>query len=176
MPAPMFLAGVACEGCHIQLPGHNVDTARATELSCMSCHGPRYRSVNRQWKEISERRARALRRQLRSTVSLFGSERPDELSDASFNLEMVEKGKGVHNLGYSFALLDEAHRLLNEARGTIGRKPLSVPWPEVPYSSSCLKCHQGIELQQSVHRDSRRHGKGYQVNLIGKDQEGEGPS
>jgi len=149
MPAPMFLAGVACEGCHIQVTGHEVDTPLATEVSCMSCHGPRYRSVNRQWKEITERRTKALRRQLNSTISLFASERPSALSDASFNLEMVEKGKGVHNLGYSFALLGEAHRMLNAARRTIGRKPLSVPWPEVPYSSSCLQCHQGIELQES---------------------------
>lgn len=149
MPAPMFLAGVACEGCHIQLPGHEADTARATEISCMSCHGPRYHSVYQQWKAITRDRTSALRMQLQSTTSLFPAEEPPSLSDARYNLELVEKGKGVHNLGYSFALLQESHRLINEARKNKGSRPLSIPWPEVPYSSPCLKCHQGIELQEA---------------------------
>lgn len=165
MPAPMFMAGVACEGCHVQLPGQEAETARATEVSCMSCHGPRYRSVYLQWRGVTDQRASSLRAQLRSTASMFPSGQPSSLKDASYNLELVEKGRGVHNPGYSFALLQESHRLLNEVREDSGRRPLPVPWPEVPYSSPCLNCHQGIELQ-----DSRPFGRSFshESHVVGR--------
>ena len=37
MPDVMYLAGVRCEGCHLETPGHEIRQAGA--ISCMSCHG-----------------------------------------------------------------------------------------------------------------------------------------
>src|SRR5262249_30662925 len=45
IPSPMFLAGIRCEGCHLQIPGHTTDVRRASDVSCMSCHGASYRSI-----------------------------------------------------------------------------------------------------------------------------------
>jgi nitrate/TMAO reductase-like tetraheme cytochrome c subunit len=147
MPAPMFTAGVACEGCHFSLPQQEDDTARATEVSCMSCHGARYRSTYLRWQEGVSQRTQLLKRQLQSTARLFSGAEPEQLGDARHNLTLVEEGKGVHNVRYAFALLTRAHEFLNQARGQIGRSGLAIPWPEVPYESTCVQCHQGIEGQ-----------------------------
>ncbi|MGB6334596.1 MAG: cytochrome c3 family protein, partial [Thermoanaerobaculia bacterium] len=65
--------------------------------------------------------------------------------DARANLELVEKGKGIHNVRYSLALLDAAHGQLNEARREQGLAEVGAPWPTAPYESECLSCHAGAE-------------------------------
>jgi len=147
MPAPMFLAGVACEGCHFALPGQKVDSVPATDISCMSCHGPRYRPVFYRWIESAKQRTSSLRKQLRTTQNLFRGPEPKELQDARHNLQLVESGRGVHNIRYAFALLEKAHKWLNQARREAGIPTLPRPWPKAGFESECLACHQGIESQ-----------------------------
>jgi hypothetical protein len=62
----------------------------------------------------------------------------------------VERGQGVHNVRFAFALLATAHRQLNEAREHVGRTALPQPWPELPFSSPCFDCHQGIETESGA--------------------------
>ena len=150
MPAQLFLAGVACEGCHFSLPGHETESVTASEVSCMSCHGPRYRSAYYRWIESTEKRTNALRRQIRSTQSLFRGPEPELLQDSRHNLQLVESGRGVHNIRYAFALLSKAHEWLNEVRENNGRSKLPVPWPEIQYESECITCHLGIEIHQGT--------------------------
>ncbi len=147
MPAPMFLAGVSCESCHQQWAGHDSQSALGTEISCMSCHGPRYRPVYFRWKETMASRTRALRSQFDRTAALFAGTEPEPLQNARHNLELVENGRGVHNVRFSYALLARSHDQLNEARAGLDRSGLKRPWPEVPYESPCMPCHQGIEDQ-----------------------------
>ena len=149
MPAPMFLAGVACEGCHIQLPGAEQESVQATEISCMSCHGPKYKSVLLGWKRSVKERTDAVSRQLRSTASLVRETESQALADARYNVELVQKGRGIHNQRYAFALLSHSHKLLNDVRAEIGRPLLSVPWPEIPFESPCSQCHQDIVTQKA---------------------------
>ncbi|HXI04462.1 MAG TPA: cytochrome c3 family protein [Candidatus Saccharimonadales bacterium] len=147
IPDPMFLAGVRCEGCHIEVPGHETDTKHASELSCMSCHGPTYRKIFFSWKDGVRERTEGLGRQLSETTAALRGNVPASLNDARFNFNLVSSGHGVHNVRYSYALLDRAHDDMNQARTDYGLGKLPVPWTKIPYDSPCLQCHQGIEGQ-----------------------------
>ncbi len=147
MPSPMFQAGVRCEGCHLQIPGHDTGTRTASEISCMSCHGPSYRKIYLDWKATVAERTGAMERQYSETARAFPGPEPAPLQDARINLDLVSRGHGIHNVGYAYALLSRAHKDLNQAREARGLSPLPAPWPEVPYPSPCLSCHEGIESQ-----------------------------
>jgi len=112
----------------------------------MSCHGPEYRTLFESWQRTVATRTAALRRQLDSTGRQLGSSPPAIFADARANLELVERGRGIHNVPYSLALLEAAHRQLNEARTTRRVGELQTPWPRAPYESPCVECHAGAEV------------------------------
>lgn len=112
----------------------------------MSCHGPEYRTLFDSWQETVSTRTAALRRQLDATDRQLGSSPPAVFADARANLELVEGGRGIHNVPYSLALLDAAHRQLNEARRSRRLDELRLPWPQAPFESPCLECHAGAEV------------------------------
>ena len=147
MPDPMFLAGVRCEGCHLEIPGHATETRRASDISCMSCHGPSYRSLYLSWKEDIGRRTGALQAQITQTASALGGPVGADLDDARHNLDLVVKGHGIHNVRFARALLGRAHADMNGARASRGLARLPLPWSEAAYESPCLECHAGIESQ-----------------------------
>jgi nitrate/TMAO reductase-like tetraheme cytochrome c subunit len=148
MPSPMFEAGVRCEGCHMPLPGQDAAVNRASEISCMACHGPSYRKIYRSWKEGSERRVASVARELQETERALAGPAPRSLIDARHNVDIVRRGHGVHNISYAYALLVQAHEGINTARRARGLAPLPRPWREPRYSSPCLVCHAGIEDQR----------------------------
>jgi nitrate/TMAO reductase-like tetraheme cytochrome c subunit len=177
IPDPMFLAGVRCEGCHLEIPGREVETRAASDLSCMSCHGPEYRKIYLSWKEGLARRTDSLRAQLEKTASAVGrsgsasgDSEPTALDDARFNLEMVARGKGIHNVRYAYALLDRSHEDMNRARTERGLAELPLPWTEVGQGSPCMQCHQGIE-NQSGRFEGKRYAHGPHVVRAGLDCE-----
>lgn len=162
-PDVMYLAGVRCEGCHVN--HGDGETALAGEVSCMSCHGPKYRQVYKNWQVTVAERTSGVRKQLDSTARLLGSESPAAFEDATANLRLVERGKGIHNVPYSVAVLEAAHAQINEARAEEGYAKLTTPWPTAPYASDCLACHAGVEtLQLSV------FGRGFahQPHVVGQ--------
>ncbi len=161
MPSPMFAAGVRCEGCHFTLPGHPTEVARASEISCMSCHGPRYRAVFVSWRDGVRSRTTALEKELERTERELHADRapPSDgetrswrrsLDDARFNVDLVTRGRGVHNVDYAYALLKQAHDDLNAARKARALAPLTLPWTEAPYASPCLACHRGVESRKGT--------------------------
>ena len=150
MPSVMFQAGVRCEGCHTELPGHATEVNRASDISCMACHGASYEKIYRHWKEGSARRTEALARQLDETARSLGGAGSIGLADARHNLALVTRGHAVHNIPYAYALLRKSHDDMNSARRGRGLAPLPRPWQEPPYASACLECHEGIEGQRGV--------------------------
>lgn len=148
MPGPMFEAGVRCEGCHFALPGHTARVNRASDVACMACHGPSYRTIYLSWTEGAARRVAALRRQIGETTRALGTRPPATLADARFNFDLVAEGRGVHNIGYAYALLRRSHDDMNAARRSRGLAPLPRPWREPATPSPCLSCHEGIEGQR----------------------------
>jgi nitrate/TMAO reductase-like tetraheme cytochrome c subunit len=147
MPDAMFLAGVRCEGCHLEIPGQVTNVRRASDVSCMSCHGPSYRKLFLSWKDGLGERTSGLERQISRTVAALGQAAPAALADARFNMDLVKEGRGVHNVDYAFALLKRSHEDMNAARTERGLSELRLPWKDAPFDSACLRCHQGIETQ-----------------------------
>jgi nitrate/TMAO reductase-like tetraheme cytochrome c subunit len=156
MPSVMYQAGVRCEGCHMELPGHGGEVNRASNVSCMACHGAAYEKIYRNWKEGSERRTEALAGQLDATARALGAGVATQLADARHNLALVRRAHGIHNVPYAYALLRKSHEDMNAARRERGLAPLPRPWPEPPYESPCLECHEGIE-ERSGEIFGRRH-------------------
>jgi hypothetical protein len=111
----------------------------------MSCHGPAYGKIFAQWKTAVDRRTQAMGRLIRESEPLFRQNPPPAFQDALHNFQLVEQGHGIHNVAYSFRLLDASLDFLNQARGERGAGALGKPWPTPPYESSCFQCHQGIE-------------------------------
>ncbi len=142
----MYQAGVRCEGCHIDHTGRSA-TAKAGEVSCMSCHGPGYRKIFILWSDTLAERGGALRRQLDASAPLLDRQ-GEPFRNAAANLELVERGRGVHNFAYSLALLDASHRQLNDARKAGGLGEVEIPWATAPFASDCLNCHMGVEAQR----------------------------
>jgi predicted CXXCH cytochrome family protein len=159
MPGPMYLAGVTCEGCHspaLAVAASSSDLAgthsiRASAVSCMSCHGPGYRKIFDAWQAGLAGRMGSLRAQMDATNAAMGVSPPAAWEDARHNFLLVEKGHGIHNINFSYALLEKAHEQMNVARRGRGLGPLAKPWSSVAAGSGdCLTCHQGIERQSGV--------------------------
>ncbi|MBW2535691.1 MAG: NapC/NirT family cytochrome c, partial [Deltaproteobacteria bacterium] len=148
MPDAMHQVGLRCSGCHLGGfgAGRGDDASRrAGVAACMSCHGPSYGKIYDLWQETLDSRTEAVRRQLESTAGRLGSEPPAVFADARTNFELVDRGHGIHNFSYSLALLAKAHEQINEARSDRGLGAAPLPWPEAPFESACLECHQGVE-------------------------------
>jgi len=146
-PAPMYLAGIRCEACH---DVSRTDSGRASDLSCMSCHGPKYLTIYRSWQVGLAKRLEGVRAELRSVRGrLDGGDHGAEgklLTEAEQNLTLVEQGRGVHNPGYALDLLENAHRTSANVLAALGdTRPVAVPWLQAPYETQCLKCHFGVE-------------------------------
>jgi len=162
MPGPMYLAGVTCEGCHNPalapaaaaqaLAGtHSI---RANAVSCMSCHGPGYKKIFDAWQAGLAGRLRALRAQMDATNAAMGVSPPPAWEDARHNYLLVERGRGIHNVNFAYALLEKAHGQMNQARRSRGLPAVDRPWPGVTAGSAdCLTCHQGIERQAGSFAD-----------------------
>jgi nitrate/TMAO reductase-like tetraheme cytochrome c subunit len=148
LPSAMYLSGIHCEGCHLDLPGRDGEGGvKADDIACMSCHGPKYRKIYFRWKKAVDERTMAIKKLIGERESLFRRKPSQSFNDALHNYRLVERGRGIHNVSYSFRLLDEALDQLNEGRRERGASPLRRPWPRPPYESSCFACHQGIERQ-----------------------------
>lgn len=156
MPSPMFAAGVTCEGCHnaalsaepAAAGGMGIHTVRADAVACMSCHGPEYLKIYQSWKQGVDSRLEGLRRQLDATAPAMIAAPVSAWIDARQNFLLVERGHGVHNVSFAYALLEKAHEQMNLARRSRGLAPLPRPWPETPAGAgNCVGCHGGVERQ-----------------------------
>ncbi len=146
-PATMYLAGVRCEACHNVLHG---DTDRASDVSCMSCHGPKYLTIYRSWQMGLTKRLEGVKAELQESkakaAATADATQLGRLKEAEENVALVERGRGIHNPGYALDLLDSAHRAnlaVLEASGD--GKAAPARWVQAPYTAECLKCHFGIE-------------------------------
>ena len=139
-PAAMYLAGVRCEACH---QGGRADSGPPDEVSCMSCHGPKYLTIYQTWRVGLEKRIEGVRSEIREASKHASGALMDE---AAANLALVEQGKGMHNPPYALDLLGRAHRDVVAALEGAGKAaPRDLPWTQAPYEAECLGCHFGIE-------------------------------
>ena len=160
MPSPMFITGVTCQGCHntgftVQVATHEPLgplSPKANALSCMSCHGPKYKGIFKAWKSAVDERTGAMRSQMEASAGAMGLEPPVAWVDAAHNFGLVSKGRGIHNINFAYALLDKAHEQMNQARHERGLGELPLPWRSIGGKDPdhCLSCHQGIERKSGA--------------------------
>ncbi len=158
MPNVMLQKGLSCKGCHVfhEEKGQLVksDTLRARGESCESCHGQGFARLQRNWALAAAAKLRELRaiferadREVRSSAHPKEAEARTLLDEAAFNMDIVERGKSVHNIAYSQALLEAAWNQVNDGLRLVGSSyaPEKLAFQASAGENLCLTCHAGIE-------------------------------
>ena len=160
-PSLMFTTNVDCIACHrrgeeSQAALHTSRyTERAIGEACVDCHGEGFDETLKQWKALlakaeneSNQRIFNVQRTLYEFEKANGSTVPFKkaqnlLNEARHNYSFVLLGKGVHNIEYTFKLLNAASNKTEQALAIIDKeyKP-----QEFQTRMSCTSlCHVGIE-------------------------------
>ncbi|UCC41594.1 MAG: cytochrome c3 family protein [Candidatus Aminicenantes bacterium] len=159
VPNIMFKKGLSCKGCHIfheETGGKAMksETFVSKAQACESCHGKGFARIMKEWELSTDRKLSRIgaiyknaTQELRRTKSAQKKKAQKLLEEAAFNIDIVERGKSVHNVEYSQELLSASYNKLMEALKLINSsyKPeafLAVA-KEVP--TQCSNCHAGIE-------------------------------
>ncbi|UCC39972.1 MAG: cytochrome c3 family protein, partial [Candidatus Aminicenantes bacterium] len=159
MPNIMLEKGLICKGCHIfheETGGRIIksETFISKARACESCHGRGFSRILKDWEISTEKKLdeiKAIYTRIRQEI--MQSKKPEKkkaislIEEAAFNIDIVERGKSVHNMTYSQELLRAAYDNLLEALRLINSsykpKTFLASAKEVP--SLCSNCHSGIE-------------------------------
>jgi len=159
MPNIMLEKGLSCKGCHIfhEEKGGRViksETFVSKNEACESCHGKGFARIMKDWEVSTDKklsRIRSIYRKAANELNLTKNANKEKarqfLEEAAFNIDIVERGKSVHNVEYSQELLSASYNKIVEALRTIGSaykpEPSLAVAKEVP--TQCYNCHAGIE-------------------------------
>jgi hypothetical protein len=195
MPNIMLEKGLSCKGCHIfheEAKGDGVKgkTFVSEAKACESCHGTGFNLILKDWEASTDKKLRQIRSIYDGTSQVIRhSKHTDKknaeslMEEALFNIELVDKGKSVHNVAYAQELLFAAYNKMLQALNIIesSYKPLKFDAPAKNIPTQCFNCHQGIEdietnvfglkfshqnhlIEQNIqcdtcHSNARRHGE-----------------
>jgi len=159
MPNIMLEKGLSCKGCHIfheekggQVIKSETFISRAT--ACESCHGKGFARILKEWETSTEKKLiqigaifKKVRQEITRTQNPSAVKARTLLDDAAFNIDIVERGKSVHNMAYSQELLRTAYETMVEALSAIqsSYKPESFLASAKEIPTQCSNCHAGIE-------------------------------
>jgi hypothetical protein len=159
MPNIMLEKGLSCKGCHIfhEEKGGRIiksDTFTSRAEACESCHGRGFARILQEWETSTEKKLGEIRsvftkanQEINQTKKSSKEKAKKLLEEAAFNIDLVEKGKSVHNMNYSQELLQTSYNTIVEALRLIN----STYKPVIAFASSrelptqCSNCHAGIE-------------------------------
>lgn len=158
-PNVMLDKGLSCKGCHMfheEAGGKLIasDTLVSRERACESCHGAGFGRLLRNWQVSTEKKLAEIRAvYTRADSEIGASESPEKakaqqlLQDAAFNIDVVEKGKAVHNINYSQELLLAAFGQIEDALKLSGSsyRPEKLLVETASAPGQCSQCHAGIE-------------------------------
>ena len=159
MPNIMLEKGLSCKGCHMfheESGGRLIksSTSVSREQACESCHGRGFAVILKNWESSTQAKLQAISAIYRKAAEEIQAGRSEAragaqriLDEAAFNIDVVDKGKSVHNIAYSQELLRVSLDRIEEALKMAGSsyKPdrMSISAPK--QGASCLSCHAGIE-------------------------------
>jgi hypothetical protein len=159
VPNIMLEKGLSCKGCHMfhEEKGGEVvksDTLVSRAQACESCHGKGFARIMQEWEISTEKKVKEIQAiYKRAYQELKIKNCPEEekcktlLEEAAFNIDIVERGKGVHNVEYSQELLSASYDKLIEALVVMDSsyrpQRFLSPIKEIP--TLCFNCHTGIE-------------------------------
>lgn len=159
VPNVMLEKGLSCKGCHMfheETDGQLItgDTFVSDANACESCHGKGFDRILEGWENSTRKKLS----QIKTTYSrvnreIANSRHPDKkkarsrLEEALFNIEIVEKGKSVHNVTFSQELLKAAYDMMLEALQIVDSryKPQAFQIVSSEIPTLCANCHTGVE-------------------------------
>lgn len=159
MPNIMLEKGLSCKGCHIfheESGGELIksDTLISEGRACESCHGAGFDRILENWERTTTKKLNQTKaiynrasREIKRSSHAEQEKAAALLADALFNIELVDKGKSVHNVSFSQELLVAAHKSITDALELIGSRYRPEALPEVTDAvpTQCSNCHAGIE-------------------------------
>lgn len=174
MPNIMLEKGLSCKGCHVfhEEKGGRIiksETFISKAEACESCHGKSFSRILKDWEIATDKNLSKIRTiyrrtslEIKQSKNKSREEALSLLDEAAFNIDLVEKGKSVHNMAYSQELLSVSYDKMKEALRLIESSFLPesfmVGRKEIP--TQCSNCHAGIEeIRTQIFGLSFPHGK-----------------
>lgn len=159
IPNLMLEKGLSCKGCHIfhEESGGRViksETFISKAQACESCHGKGFARIMKDWEISTKKKLNKIRtiynkasQELNRTKKAQKEKAQKLMEEAAFNIDIVERGKGVHNVEYSQELLSASYNKVVGALSVIGSsyKPESFLGVAKEIPTQCSTCHAGIE-------------------------------
>jgi hypothetical protein len=159
MPNVMLEKGLSCKGCHMfheETGGRLVksETSVSKDKACESCHGAGFARILKAWETSTRKKLRTINTVYQQAAQEVRQGRSDGrtkaeglLEEAAFNIDVVERGKSVHNMNYSQELLSVSLDKIEEALRLAGSsyKPDRTSFMPQNTENACLNCHSGIE-------------------------------
>jgi nitrate/TMAO reductase-like tetraheme cytochrome c subunit len=158
-PNVMLQKGMSCKGCHMfheEAGGKLVksETLVSREKACESCHGAGFSRLLRNWQVSTSKKLGEIKGVYARAEAEVGASRSADrenarrlLQEAAFNMDVVERGKAVHNITYAQDLLLAAYRRIEEALLAAGSsyRPAKLLIETAAAPGACSQCHAGIE-------------------------------
>jgi nitrate/TMAO reductase-like tetraheme cytochrome c subunit len=159
MPNVMLEKGLSCKGCHMfheETGGRLVksEISISGDQACESCHGTGFRNILKSWEASTAAKLAAINAIYQQALQEVRKAAPDKqktaaatLDEASFNIDVVDRGKSVHNISYAQELLHASLDKIEQALAVAGSayKPDRTSFKEQKTPNACLNCHQGID-------------------------------
>jgi len=158
-PNVMLEKGLSCKGCHMfheEAGGKLVksETSVSREKACESCHGSGFGRILKNWQISTEKKLGEIKSVYAKADSEVAVSRSAErakarelLQEAAFNIDVVDRGKAVHNISYAQELLLAAVQRIEEALQAAGSpyRPEKFLVETAVAPGQCSQCHAGIE-------------------------------
>lgn len=159
VPNIMLEKGLSCKGCHIfhEETGGKViksETLTSKAQACESCHGRGFGRIMKDWEISTEKKLSRIRsiyarasQELKRTKNAQKEKAQKMLEEAAFNIDIVDRGKSVHNVEYSQELLSASYNKVVEALRVLGSsyEPEAFLAVAKVVPTQCYNCHAGIE-------------------------------
>lgn len=159
MPNVMLEKGLSCKGCHMfheETGGRLIktETSISKDKACESCHGTGFARILKNWETSTRNKLQAINAIYQNAVQEVRMGKPTNqkladslLEEAAFNIDVIDKGKSVHNMTYSQELLHVSLDKIEQALKLAGSsyKPDQTSFKEHKTPNACLNCHTGIE-------------------------------
>lgn len=162
---------IDCQGCHIlhkELADGTIAKAGGGN-SCERCHTSAFTKVFHNWKENSIHkitRYKGYERKLQVQIEKMqeGEEKKQSLEaikKINHNLELLEKGRSVHNIEFASLLFSRTVQKFQEIAEIIKNEKFTelVSQEGFALKSDCMPCHYGIEETTKEFKDFSVEGK-----------------
>jgi hypothetical protein len=161
----MLQVRVECVACHVEPKREGIEAAiigqtfRPSESACLECHGEKYKGMLDDWTKTIKVMLDAVKGKLAAVEQALAATESSHPRfamakklgrDARYNVELVEFGKGVHNVFFAADLLKVANGYLDEAMVAISKPPVKSAEETLVRGGYCaVLCHKKAGVVQS---------------------------